>query len=52
MNGGAVRQAFEEGVAQMEQALAAGRQIAWVSLAAAVVAFMAAVCAIFMHVIH
>ena len=32
--------------------MAAGRRIAWVSLAASVVAFIAAVCAIFVHVIH
>ena len=31
MNGGAVRKAFEEGVARMERALAAGRRIAWLS---------------------
>ena len=52
MNGGAVRQAFEEGVARMEQALAAGRRIAWLSLTAAVVALIAASCAISVHVIH
>ncbi len=38
MNGRAVRQAFEEGVARIEQALTAGRRIAWLSLAASVVA--------------
>jgi flagellar basal body-associated protein FliL len=52
MNGAAVRKAFEEGAARMEQALAAGRRIAWVSLAAAIVAFVAAVCAILVRVIH
>jgi hypothetical protein len=52
VNGAAVRQAFEEGVARMEQALAAGRRIAWLSLAASVVALTAAVCAVFIHVIH
>ena len=52
MNAAAVRKAFEEGVARMEQALAAGRRIAWVSLVAAVVFFSAAVCAIFVHVLH
>ena len=52
MHGGAVRQAFEEGVARIEQALAAGRRIAWLSLAASVVALTAAICAIFVHVIH
>jgi Transcriptional activator TraM len=52
MNGASVRKAFEEGAARMEQALAAGRRIAWVSLAASVVSFTAAVCAIFVHVIH
>jgi hypothetical protein len=48
----AVRKAFEEGVARMEQVLAAGRRIAWLSLAASVVALTAAICAIFVHVIH
>src|SRR5271167_1679165 len=52
MNAAAVRKAFEEGVARMEQALAAGRRIAWLSLAASVVALIAAICAIFAHVIH
>ena len=52
MNGGTVRQAFDEGVARMEHALAAGRRIAWLSLTAAVVALVAASCAIFVHVIH
>ena len=52
MNAAAVHQAFEEGVARMEQALAAGRRIAWLSLAASVVALTAAVCAVFIHVIH
>jgi hypothetical protein len=52
MNGAAVRKAVEEGVARMEEVLAASRRIAWVSLTAAAVAFMAAVCAIFVHLIH
>ena len=52
MHGGAVRQVFEEGVARMEQALATGRRIAWLSLAAAVVTLAAAVCAIIARVIH
>jgi hypothetical protein len=52
MNAAAVRQAFEEDVARMEQALAAGRRIAWLSLAASVVALTAAICAIFVRVIH
>jgi hypothetical protein len=52
MNGGTVRQAFEEGVARMEQALTVGRRIAWLSLAASVVALTAAICAIFVRVIH
>ena len=52
VNGAVVRQAFQEGVARMEQAWAAGRRIAWLSLAAAVVSFSAAVCAIFVHLIH
>jgi Transcriptional activator TraM len=52
MNAAAVRKAFEEGVTRMEKALAASRRIAWLSLTAAIVAFMAAVCALFVHVIH
>ena len=36
----------------MEQVVSAGRRIAWLSLAASVVALTAAICAIFMHVIH
>ena len=52
MNAAAVRQAFEEGVARMGQALAAGRRIAWLSLAASVVALVATICAIFLRVIH
>jgi Transcriptional activator TraM len=38
VNGAAVRKAFEEGVTRMEQTLADGRRIAWVSLAASIVA--------------
>ena len=52
MNAAAVRKAFEEGVARMEQVLAASRRIAWLSLAASVAAITAAICAIFVHVIH
>ena len=52
MNAAAVRQAFEQGVARMEQALATGRRIAWLSLAAAAVALTAAIFAIFVRVIH
>ena len=52
MNAAAVRKAFEEGVTRMEQALEAGRRIAWLSLAASAVALTAAVCAIVVHVIH
>jgi hypothetical protein len=37
---------------RMEQAMAASRGIAWLSLTAAIVALMAAVCAIFVRVIH
>ena len=44
--------AFEEGVARMDQALAASRRIAWLSLAASVVALIAAISAIFVHLIH
>jgi hypothetical protein len=36
----------------MEQALAAGRRIAWLSLTASVVALTAAICAILLQMIH
>ena len=52
VNAAAVRQAFEEGFGRMEQALAAGRRIAWLSLVASAVALAAAICAIVVHVIH
>jgi hypothetical protein len=52
VNGAAVRRAFEEGASRIEHSLAAGRRVAWLSLAASVVALTAAVCAIFVHVIH
>src|ERR1700722_1832636 len=52
MNAAAVRKAFEEGVTRMEKALVASRRIAWLSLTAAAVVFMPAVCALFVHMIH
>jgi hypothetical protein len=52
MNGAAVRKAFEEGASRMEETIAASRRIAWLSLIASGVAFVAAVCAILMRVIH
>jgi hypothetical protein len=52
MNAGTVRKAFEEGVARMEETLAASRRIAWSSLAASVEALTAAICSIFVHMIH
>jgi hypothetical protein len=52
MNGAALRKAFEEGVARTEQALSVGRRIAWLSLAASVVALSAAICAIFARLVH
>jgi Transcriptional activator TraM len=52
MNGAAVRKALEQGVARMEESLATSRRIARLNLVAAVVALMAAVCAIFVRVIH
>ena len=52
VNAAAVRQAFQEGVTRMEQVVSAGQQIAWLSLAASVVALTAAICAIFARVIH
>jgi hypothetical protein len=52
VNGAAVRKAFEQGVASMEESLAASRRIAWLSLVAAIAAFVAAVCAIIVHVVH
>jgi hypothetical protein len=52
INAAAVRKAFEEGVARIELALAAGGRIAWLSLVASVVALTAAISAIAVHVIH
>ena len=52
VNGATVRKALEQGVARMEESLAASRRIAWLNLSAAAMALMAAVCAIFVHVIH
>ena len=52
MNAAAVRKACEEGIARMEETIAAGRRIAWLSLTAAIVALIAAVCAILVRVIH
>jgi hypothetical protein len=52
INSAAVRKAFEEGTARMEETLAAGRRVAWLSLAAAFVALLVALCAIFVRVIH
>jgi hypothetical protein len=52
MNGAAVRKAFEEGASRMEETIAASRRIAWLSLIASGVAFVTAVCAILMRVIH
>ena len=52
MNTAAVRQAFQEGVTRMEQVVSAGQRIAWLSLAASVVALTAAICAIFVHMIR
>jgi hypothetical protein len=52
MNAAAVRKAFEEGITRMEETLATSRRIAWLTLAASVVALLAAVCAIFVYAIH
>jgi hypothetical protein len=52
VNAAAVRKAFEEGASRIEHLLAVGRPIAWLSLSASIVALTAAVCAIFVHVIH
>jgi hypothetical protein len=52
VNGAAVRKALEQGIARMEESLAASRRIAWLNLAAAVVAFTTVVCAMFVHLIH
>jgi hypothetical protein len=43
VNSAAVRKALEQGIARMEESLAASRRIAWLNLAAAAVAFTAAV---------
>jgi hypothetical protein len=45
VDGAAVRKALKEGVSLMEEAIAVSRRIAWLSLAAAIVALLAAVCA-------
>jgi hypothetical protein len=37
---------------RMEETLATSRRIAWLTLAASVVALLAAVCAIFVYAIH
>ena len=52
VNAAALRKAFEEGASRIEHLLAVGRRIAWLSLSASIVALTAAVCAIFVHVIH
>ena len=52
VNGATVRKALEQGVARIEESLAASRRIAWLNLRAAAVALIAAVCAIFVSVIH
>ena len=52
MNAAAVRKAFDEGASRIEHSLATGRRIAWLSLTAALVALIAAVCAIVVRVIH
>ena len=52
MNSAAVRKAFEEGTARIEETLAASRRVAWLSLVAAFVALLVAVSAIFVRVIH
>jgi hypothetical protein len=50
VNGAAVRKALEQGVARLEESLAASRRIAWLNLAAATLAFIAAVCVVFVRV--
>jgi Transcriptional activator TraM len=52
VNGATVRKALEQGVARIEESLAVSRRIAWLNLTAAAVALIAAVCAIFVRVIH
>jgi hypothetical protein len=52
VNGTAMRKALEQGVARMEESLAASRRIARLNLVAAVIALIAAVCAIFVRVIR
>jgi hypothetical protein len=51
-NAGAVRAAVLEGVERLEQALAVSRRIAWVSLAAAIIACAAAVMIIAERFLH
>jgi Transcriptional activator TraM len=50
MNGAAVPKAFEEGITRMEETLTVSRRIAWLSLTAAVVALLAALCAVLVRV--
>jgi hypothetical protein len=52
LNGATVRKAFEEGTSRLEHSLEAGHRIAWISLLAAAVALIAAICAIGAHVIR
>jgi 7-keto-8-aminopelargonate synthetase-like enzyme len=52
LNGATVRKAFEEGTSRLEHSLEAGHRIARISLLAAAVALIAAICAIGAHVIR
>jgi hypothetical protein len=49
---GAVRGAVQQGVERLEQALAVSRRIAWVSLAASVVALVASLGLVLARVLH
>ncbi len=51
-NAGAVRAAVQQGVERLEQALAVSRRIAWVSLAASIVALAASVGLVLARLLH
>ena len=51
-NAGAVRAAVQQGVERLEQALAVSRRIAWLSLAASIVALAASVGLVLARLLH
>jgi hypothetical protein len=51
-NAGVVRAAVQEGVERLEQALVVSRRIAWVSLAASIVALAASMGSVLARLLH